>query len=60
LLVEITDQAVPGLRPVRPNKPLNLVLGVLIGGVLALGLATVAAAITYIVRKKLHRQTAVN
>lgn len=59
-LVEIIDQAQPGLRPVRPNKPLNLALGVLIGGVLALGLATGAAAITLIVRKKLHRQTAGN
>ncbi len=34
---EIVDKAVPGLRPVRPNKPLNIVLGIL-GGVL-LGLA---------------------
>jgi len=35
--VEIVDKAVPGLRPVRPNKPLNIVLGIL-GGIL-LGLA---------------------
>jgi capsular polysaccharide biosynthesis protein len=35
--VEIVDKAVPGLRPVRPNKPLNIVLGIA-GGIL-LGLA---------------------
>jgi hypothetical protein len=34
--VEILDRAVPGLRPVRPNKPLNITLGVLIGLVLGL------------------------
>jgi uncharacterized protein involved in exopolysaccharide biosynthesis len=31
LRVEILDRAVPGLVPVRPNKPLNISLGVLIG-----------------------------
>jgi uncharacterized protein involved in exopolysaccharide biosynthesis len=34
--VEILDRAVPAFRPVRPNKPLNISLGVLMG--LALGL----------------------
>jgi capsular polysaccharide biosynthesis protein len=38
---DIVDQAVPGLRPVRPNKPLNIFLSV-IGGAL---LATAAGAI---------------
>ena len=38
--VEIVDRAVPGLRPVRPNKPLNICLGV-IGGMF---LASVAGA----------------
>jgi capsular polysaccharide biosynthesis protein len=33
---EIVDQAQPGLRPVRPNKPLNITLGILGGGLLAL------------------------
>ena len=32
--VEILDRAVPGFRPIRPNKPLNITLGVLIGLVL--------------------------
>jgi uncharacterized protein involved in exopolysaccharide biosynthesis len=31
---EIVDKAVPGLRPVRPNKPLNVALGVIIGALL--------------------------
>jgi capsular polysaccharide biosynthesis protein len=34
-LVEIVDRATPGLRPVHPNKPLNIVLGVLTGMFLA-------------------------
>jgi capsular polysaccharide biosynthesis protein len=34
--VELLDHAVPGFRPVRPNKPLNITLGVLIGLVLGL------------------------
>ncbi|MCX6921916.1 MAG: hypothetical protein NT154_01665, partial [Verrucomicrobia bacterium] len=34
--VEIVDKAVPGLRPVRPNKPANIMFGVLGGMLLAL------------------------
>jgi uncharacterized protein involved in exopolysaccharide biosynthesis len=34
--VEIVDRAVPALHPARPNKPLNLVLGAVGGGVLGL------------------------
>jgi uncharacterized protein involved in exopolysaccharide biosynthesis len=33
--VEIIDRAYPGFRPVRPNKPLNVMLGALLG--IALG-----------------------
>jgi len=40
-VVEIIDRAMPGLRPVRPNKPLNLFIGAS-GGVV---LATAGAAI---------------
>ncbi len=35
--VQVLDRAVPGVVPVRPNKPLNISLGVLMG--LVLGLA---------------------
>jgi serine/threonine protein kinase len=42
MLVEIVDKAMPPWRPARPNKPLNIALSVLIGGVLGViaGLAT--------------------
>lgn len=38
-VVEILDKAEPGLRPVRPNKPLNIFLGIVIGLVVGVGLA---------------------
>ncbi len=38
-MVEIVDRAQPGLRPVRPNKPLNIALGIIIGLVVGVGLA---------------------
>jgi len=38
-MVTITDTAVPGIRPVRPNKPLNIALGIIIGLVVGVGLA---------------------
>jgi len=42
-LVELVDKGIPGLRPVRPNKPLNIVLG-LVGGILFASLAGAAMA----------------
>src|SRR5437763_16340199 len=38
-MFEIIDTAKAGLRPVRPNKPLNSALGVVIGLVVGVGLA---------------------
>jgi len=38
-MVEIMDVAQAGLRPVRPNKPLNIALGIIIGLVVGVGLA---------------------
>jgi len=38
-MVEIVDSAKPGLKPVRPNKPLNIALGIIIGLVVGIGLA---------------------
>ena len=38
-MVVITDHAVRGDHPVRPNKPLNIALGIIIGLVVGIGLA---------------------
>jgi len=38
-MVSIVDRATPNLRPVRPNKPLNIALGVIVGLVVGVGLA---------------------
>ncbi len=38
-MVAIVDSATPGLHPVRPNKVLNITLGVIIGLVVGVGLA---------------------
>ena len=38
-MVEIVDRATPSVKPVRPNKPLNIVLGVVIGLIVGVGLA---------------------
>jgi capsular exopolysaccharide synthesis family protein len=38
-MVEIMDPAKPGVRPVRPNKTLNIALGVIIGLIVGVGLA---------------------
>lgn len=57
-LVEIIDRAVPGLRPVRPNKPLNLACGAFGGMLLALLVGGGAALIVSLFRKRAPRQTA--
>ncbi|HUR44688.1 MAG TPA: polysaccharide biosynthesis tyrosine autokinase, partial [Candidatus Saccharimonadales bacterium] len=38
-IVQIIDRAEPGLRPVRPNKILNIALGVIFGLAIGVGLA---------------------
>ncbi len=38
-MVEIIDSAVPNDKPVRPNKPLNILLSIIIGLVVGVGLA---------------------
>ena len=42
---DIVDMAVPGLRPVRPNKPMNIVLGLIGGALLALAAGAVIAGL---------------
>lgn len=38
-MVQITDNAEPGKSPVRPNKPVNIALGVVFGLLMGVGLA---------------------
>ncbi len=38
-IVQVIDKAEPGVRPVRPNIPLNIVLGVVVGLMMGFGLA---------------------
>ena len=42
-LVEIIDAAVPGDRPVKPNKPLNIVIGAIFGVFLGAVFGSIAA-----------------
>ncbi|HZV34221.1 MAG TPA: polysaccharide biosynthesis tyrosine autokinase [Verrucomicrobiae bacterium] len=39
MMVDVIEHALPGERPVRPNKPLNIFLGIVIGLVVGVGLA---------------------
>lgn len=39
MMVEIVDRAFAGAHPVRPNKPLNIALGIIVGLVVGVGLA---------------------
>jgi capsular polysaccharide biosynthesis protein len=41
--VEVVDTAIPGLRPVRPNKPLNIIIGIVTGVILGLACGACAA-----------------
>jgi hypothetical protein len=43
MLTEIIDRAQPGIRPVRPNKPMNLFIGASAGIILALVVGGAAA-----------------
>ncbi len=38
-MVQITDAAEPGKAPVKPNKPVNIVLGLIFGLIMGVGLA---------------------
>jgi polysaccharide biosynthesis transport protein len=38
-IVQITDPAEPGKAPVKPNKPFNIILGVIFGLIMGVGLA---------------------
>jgi succinoglycan biosynthesis transport protein ExoP len=38
-MVDVMEKAVPGMKPVKPNKPVNIALGIIIGLVVGVGLA---------------------
>jgi uncharacterized protein involved in exopolysaccharide biosynthesis len=52
---QITDRAEPGKLPVRPNKPLNIALGVVAGGLLGLLLG---GAVAWLAAKQTGRISA--
>jgi uncharacterized protein involved in exopolysaccharide biosynthesis len=45
--VQIVDRAEPGRAPVRPNKPLNIFIGVVAGGFLGLVAGAVSALVWF-------------
>jgi uncharacterized protein involved in exopolysaccharide biosynthesis len=51
-LIEIVDRATPPMRPLRPNKPLNIALGILGGAILGL----FAALATWIISRLVKRR----
>ena len=59
VLVQITDPAEPGLAPVKPNKPVNIVLGALAGIFLATGVGAAFAFLSFLAGRRMHRTTAV-
>jgi capsular polysaccharide biosynthesis protein len=53
-MVQIIDVAYPVLRPVRPNKPLNIVVGIIVGGLGGLFLGT----LVYVLQRRAFRRAA--
>jgi uncharacterized protein involved in exopolysaccharide biosynthesis len=50
-MAQIVDRAQPGRFPVKPNKPLNIVIGIVGGGLLGLIIGTIAMSISLQFRK---------
>jgi len=50
--VTIMDSAVPQAKAVRPNVPLNIVIGILLGTVMGAFCGTVAAGLTWLVGRR--------
>lgn len=59
-LVQITDPAEPGRAPVRPNKTLNIVLGVFLGIVVASVIGAIAVLVASRMNKRKQRQNVVS
>ena len=56
--VEIVRQAQPGKWPVRPNKPLNIILGALVGIFLATFAGAISALIAFVVGERKRKTPA--
>lgn len=56
--VTIVDRAMPSLAPLRPNKPLNIALGVVAGIILGLIAASGVAGISFLSRRNVPPKTA--
>jgi capsular polysaccharide biosynthesis protein len=52
IVVEVLEHAVPGISPVRPNKPLNITLGIIVGMCLAALVGGGAAAVVALLRRR--------
>jgi capsular polysaccharide biosynthesis protein len=57
-LAQVTDPAEPGRAPVRPNKPLNLVLGAFAGIILATGAGAAFAFLSFFIGKRVRKTAA--
>jgi hypothetical protein len=53
-MVQIVDTAHPGLRPVRPNNPFDILIGIVVGGVGGLVLGT----LIYVMQRRAYRRAA--
>ena len=60
VVVEIFEHATPGLHPVRPNKPINIALGMLLGAVLGAVVGGAGAALARSRRLKSKRPPAIS
>jgi capsular polysaccharide biosynthesis protein len=54
-MVTIIDTAQPGMRPVRPNKPLNIAFGAGLGILLALIIGGISALAAFLIRKRTRK-----
>ncbi len=57
-MVTITDPAEPALRPVRPNKPLNIALGAIVGVFLAAAAGAIAALFAFLIGRRMRKTAA--
>lgn len=56
--VEILDRALPNVAPVRPNKPLNIAIGVVLGTLLGLLAGAGVAGFSFLFRRSTPPKTA--